>query len=252
MHRFNLKKIAEYINRSFDIPDAEKKTAEEALIRFEASVSHLNKAVDFLDKIYIPFSNHEHVSSKYLFDKRYILSRFQKASKEKFEKFQLVSLLAIRKLNNFTKADNEIQEIVNTFKDSVLDVKVTVEELYELLSNLDNLQNESFREDVLKSIDEVKSQSESLSELVYDRIIEHINSNIIGESWLNEMDSKIKDDGPQKPLMMQLFDERQNILEGDMVSMEKDNQALNLSDAQRAYYADQQRTVNFTEIKDKE
>ena len=117
-----LKKIANSIEMSFEIPEAEKDIAEEAKIRFEAVIKTLRDNIEHLDIIYEPFKRHESVSTKSLVDKRGLLNRYKQKVKSNFNETKTVALLAIRKLDYFASGDISIQEIINSFIDSIEDV----------------------------------------------------------------------------------------------------------------------------------
>lgn len=241
-----LRKIAQYVDFSTDIPDSEKKDAEEALLRLEEAAYHLNQATDHLNVLYDPFSKHDNISTKSVVEKRGVLNRFKQASKEKFENFKRLCILAMQKLNNFSNGDTEIREIIGTLESSVIDIEQKLEEFYDVLSDYES---PDFRDAVLSTIDGVKTKAEEFNDLVYDRIIEHINANIIGKTWMSDAEDQLNIGVEEHtPLLLELFKQRQQMLDGKYPNMEKDTQALNPSDAQRVYYPDAVRTVNFTEF----
>lgn len=245
----DLKKFADAVNMSFDIPDAEKEIAEEALLRFEYAVNLLNKGVEHLDIIYKPFEKHENISVESVISKRGVLNRFKQASKKKFEKFKYQSILAAQKLDYFTRGDAEIKELFNTFELSLNNFEEKLEDFYYTLSNFDT---EDFRDKILENIDIIKNESEDLIELINDRIIEHINNELIGKSWISEKENHFNINHQDfKPLLIDLFEERQNLLQGNFAVPNQDAQAMNPSDAQRVLSPNSSRTVNFTEFGDK-
>lgn len=241
-----LRKIAQAVDFSTDITDSEKQDAEEALLRLEEAVYHLNQAVEHLDVIYDPFNQHENISTESVVEKRGVLNRFKQASKEKFEQFKYLCILAMQKLHSFSNGDTEIQEILSTLESSVVEVEDQLEDFYDVLSDYES---PHFREAILSSIDGIREKSDNLVDLVYDRIIEHINTNLIGKTWMSDAEDQLNLEMDEKtPLLIELFKRRQEMIDGKHPNMEKDTQALNPSDAQRVYYPDAVRTVNFTEF----
>ena len=246
-HDFLLK-IAQFVDFSTDIPDSEKKDAEEALLRLEEATYHLKQATEHLNVLYDPFSEHDSISTKSVVKKRGVLNRFKQASKEKFENFKRLCILAIQKLNNFSKGDMEIQEIIGALESAIIDIEQKLEKFYDVLSDYES---PDFRNDVLSTIDDVRRKSEEFNDLVYDRIIEHINANLIGKTWMSDAEDRLNLDVKEHtPLLLELFKQRQQMLDGKYPNMGKDTQALNPSDAQRVYYPDAVRNVNFTEFGD--
>lgn len=240
-----LRKIAQSVDFSTEITDSEKKDAEEALLRLEEMVYQLNQAVEHLDVIYEPFNTHEHISAESVVQKRGVLNRFKQASKKKFEKFKYFCVLAMQKLHNFSNGDTEIKEIMSTLELAVIEVEDKLEEFYDVLSDYES---RHFREAILSTISSIREKADDLVDLVYDRIIEHINTNLIGKSWMSDAEDRLNLEIEEKtPLLLQLFKQRQKML-GLTPDIAKEEQALNPSDAQRAFYPDAVRTVNFTEF----
>jgi hypothetical protein len=243
-----LRKIAQVVDFSTEITDSEKQAAEEALLRLEEAIYHLKQSVEHLDVIYEPFDQHEDISTQSVVDKRGVLNRFKQASKKKFEHFKYLCILAMQKLHMFSHGDTEIQEIMGALESSINDVEERLEEFYDVLSDYES---PDFRDAVLASIDSVKEKSNEMEELVYDRIIEHINTNLIGKNWMSDAKDQLNIEMEEKtPLLIELFRQRQQMMEGGSAppNMEKETQALNPSDAQRVYYPDSVRNVNFTEF----
>jgi hypothetical protein len=242
-----LKKIANSIEMSFEIPDAEKEIANDAKIRFEAVLKRTRDSTEHLDIIYEPFKRHEAVSTKSLVSKRGLLNRYKQKVKNNFNDLKTVALLAIRKLDNFATGDTAIQEIINSFVDSVEDVEKLVTKFLDVMGDYES---DKFREDVMSTIDAVRTQTGKLEVLVKDRIIEHIDTNILSNNWMSSKRDELKLEIEDKaPFITELFEERQKALDpGSFPSSSKQTQSLNLSDAQRAYYPDHMRTMNIGEF----
>lgn len=241
-----LKRLSENIF-SYDIPDSEKKIAEEASLRFEYSIKALNSATKHLDTIYRPFEMHDSVSVKSVVEGRGILNRFRQASKDKFEKFKARVVLAIQKLHYFSNGDTEIQELISSFEQGAEGVTKKVEEFYEIM---EDLENPEFKNSIMSAIDTIKVEVDELNEITKDRIIKHIDEHLIGKTWMTETKDKLNVDFENSvPLITQLFDERKEMQEGSSFpSLGKDNQALNVSDAQKASYPDRIRTMNIDDF----
>lgn len=232
---------------SFRVPDEEIEKAEEAVMYLDETRQALRIALDHLDIIYQPFDRYDEISTDSVVQKRGLLDRYQRANKKKFEKFKYLALMSIKKINHFSRGDAEIQEIVNSLESSAQELTDKVEKFYEALSNY---QAEDFQDQVLEAINLIRSKSENFEDLVDDRIIEHINTNIIGKTWLHENQDKMHiEDKPEfSPLIVELYQERQQ-KEG-LPSSSQEQQAMNPSDAQRVWHPDATRYVNFTEFQE--
>lgn len=242
-----LKRLAESVEMSFDIPDAEKDIATEALIRFEAANKSLTEAVEHLDIIYNPFKKHENISIKAVVKRRGVLNRFKQASMNKFNKFKRRAFVAIRRLDKFSNGDKDIQELISSFESAVNELEDGLTDFYEALGNYEAPE---FRDEVLSAIESVKASHESLKDLIVDRIIEHIDTEILAKSWMSERRDEFKiTDEERKALITQLFDERQQMLDpSGFPGSSKMQQAFNPSDAPKAYYPDHMQTMNIGEF----
>ena len=243
-----LKKIADSVDMSFDIPDSEKEIANDALIRFEAVLKKVRDASEHLDIIYEPFKRHENISTKSLVNKRGLLNRYKQKVKFNYNEVKAISLLAIRKLNYFATGDTSIQEIINSFVDAIEDLEKRITKFLDIMGDYES---PTFREDILSAIDGTKAQSAQLETLLRDRIIDHIDTNILAKSWMNDTREELKLEMEDKiPLVSELFEERQKALDPDSFPESKKlPQALNVSDAQRAYYPDHVRhTTNIEQF----
>ena len=240
------KKIANSVDMSLDIPDAEKEIANDAKMRFEGVAKSLKFAVDHLDILYEPFSMHENISTKSVIDNRGVLQgRYSSKVKENFTKAKKYGVLAIQKLNYFTVGDNSIRVLKQSFIESMGDLEESVSGL------LDNLRNdyrlEDFKDKVLKSIENIREQADELIDLVYDRILKHINDNILNTSWMDFDNNQLSLD-ENVPLITELYEERQKALDGAMPTSDKPEQALNMSDATQMLHPDFVRVKNIGEF----
>lgn len=242
-----LERLVIAVEKSFDISDGDKQIAEEASLRFEYAIKSLNEATEHLDNIYRPFAKHDRVSTRSIIKGRGVLNRFRQASKDKFEKFKTRVVLAIQKLNYFSNGDADIQELITAFEQGAETVEEKVEAFYEALVDLES---ENFKDQVIKTIDEIKVEADELDELVNERIIDHIDTNLIGKSWMSETSDRLNIEFAEHlPLVTELFEERKEMLQGGaMPSPRKQQQALNPGDAQKAYYPDHIRTMNIGEF----
>ena len=239
-----LRKIADSIQMSFDIPEIDKEKANDAKIRFEAVLKRLHDSIEHLDIIYDPFKRHEVVSTKSLINRRGLLNRYKQKVKNNFNILKTVALLAIRKLNNFATGDADIQEVINSFVDSVEDVEKLVNEFLHLMGDYES---KTFKKDILSIIDAIRGQANKLELLINDRVIEYIDTHLLSNNWMNaktdELNLNIR---KTQPLITELFDERQRALRpGSFPTTTKQQQSLNVSDANKMHYPDYIRTMNI-------
>jgi hypothetical protein len=239
-----LKKIANTIEMSFEIPDAEKSVAEEADEWLYYAANALKLASDHLDILYEPLKKHPSVSVESVVERRGVLNRYKQKVKENYNRVKEYVLHGIQKLNYFSN-DSGIVELTNSLISSVEDVEQSVVLFLDVLSDY---KAEGFRENSIRAIEGVKKQSAQAEGLIRDRIIDYIDTNILTKSWMNESSVDLDIDIQEKvPLITELFNERQEALEGRMPEMATDGQRMNASDSARPYYPGHARTMNIGE-----
>lgn len=243
-----LKKIANSIEMSFEIPDSEKEIATEASMRFEGISNSLNFALKHLDIMYEPFKKHSNISTESVINNRGLLNRFAQKAKQNFEDIKKEGLLAIKKLNYFSTGDSDIQELINSFVDSMEELGEEIATLLNVLMN--DYRSGNFRNNILSAIDSVRNEAGKLDNLIWDRIIEHIDTNILAKNWMdNSEDVEDMDSENKGPIITELFEQRQRALFPESFpGPQKDNQSMNASDAQKAHYPDSIRTLNIGEF----
>lgn len=236
-------KFANTIEMSFEVPQSEKDIAASAAERFIAVVNELGLAKDHLDIIYTPFKKHENISTDAIVKRRGIIARFKRQVKENYNKVKALSLKAIQLLNYFG-TDTHTLEVINSFKDSVQDLEKQITIFMDIL---DNYQSPDFRNNVITAIEGAKKQSAQVEKLIKDRIIEHIDDNILAKNWVSNtgdaLHLKIKD---KIPLITELFNERQKALQHAIPDIQKRPQTMNPGNIQRVYYPTDERNADLT------
>lgn len=221
-----IKKLAHAVEMAFEIPDAEKEVASVASDRFNAVIDAIDQAKDHLNLMYEPFKKHENISSKSLIKRRGVLNRYKQQVKKNFNRVMQLSLYALDKFQYFS-TDTEISELISTFKDSVEDVEKQVNIFLDILNDYEST---DFRKHVLSTIEGCQKQCVQLKEMIKDRIIDHIDANILTKNWVtntgNELNFKIQN---RIPLITQLYNERKKALEevGKAPDITKQPQPLN-------------------------
>lgn len=230
-------KLANTVEMSFEVPDSEKEMATIASDILEAVISALDLAKDHLNLMYIPFKKHEQISTESLIERRGVLSRYKQQVIKNYNKVKAYALKAIQKLNYFA-TDTHTLELINSFKDSIEDLEKQVAIFLDIL---DNYKSQDFRNHIITAIEGIKKQSAQVEKLIKDRIINHIDANILAKNWVtdtgSELHLKIQD---RVPLVTELFNERQKALESAVPNaipdIQKRPQTLNSGNVQRVYY----------------
>ena len=196
---------------SFDVPESEKRVAEKAVETFEDLISQIRLANNHLDIIYIPFSKVGNLDQKLLAQYRVVLRRYRDKIKENYNDIMKTAHRAVLLMGEFS-SDIQTVEMMNSFISSLEDVRKQVNRLLGIFSDLGSLE---FKDALLKGITLVKKEGNQVKQLVNDRILEHINTNILATNWIN----KVTDEQQEKvyervPLVVELLEEREKALNG--------------------------------------
>ena len=206
-----IQKLAYAIQMSVDIPDEEQNKAAHISLLFSKIENKIDLFLDHLKIIYNPFSKSQNVDSNKLYEKRFLFARFNKKMQENYQNIKKSSLLAIKELNYFDQ-DTHIHEVINSFQNSMEEI----DKLFnELSSHLEDVKSNNFIAELLKKIELIESKFKLLKDFINERIISHIEKNIINMDWFQKNNKELKIEiEKQEPFFKQLFEERQKILDG--------------------------------------
>jgi hypothetical protein len=126
--------------------------------------------------------------------------------KEKYNKLKEKIVVIISQLLFFD--DMAVKEFISSLKGNVSDVENEVEALMQILNDP---KTPDFKNSITKTIESIFSESLQLKKMLEERIIDHINKNILGDSWFEEI-NKNKSDVKLAPII-DLYRQRQEELE---------------------------------------
>lgn len=202
-------KLAYSTQTTFDISDEEKKVASEASSYFEELTALLQRSLEHLDIIYDPFYKYQNMDSQEVLEYRVALRRYRDKIRDNFQNVLQLAHKAVVLMSEFS-SDTKTRELLNSFVEEVDDVKKQVNFLLEVFSNIGGV---NFRYGIVNGIDTVKKQSAQVKQLINDRILPHIETNILAKNWIgnivDENDNRIYQ---QSPLLVRLFKERNEAL----------------------------------------
>lgn len=204
-----LSKFAQSVNMSLDVPSAEKKIAQVCVRRFQNLSKKLDGFDKHLDILYNPFKSHENVTEESVVENRAALRRYRDKIKENFAELKVFIISCIKELNYFSY-DLTVSELIKSFDDSISDCEDSIEEL---LICLDNWQDKDYRANIMKNMDNVRKFTSEIEKLINDRIINHINTNILAKNWTDSLDEELRSSIKEKePYIKQLHKEREDKL----------------------------------------
>lgn len=198
---------------TFDITDSEKEAAKKALVCFEKLQNLLSLAVNHLDIMYEPFKDFGNVTPEELIESRFILRNYRDQVLDNFNKAKVIGLKCVMLMDTFA-SDTQSSEIMNTFVSSMQEIEKQVNRFAEIFNKLSS---KEFSNIAITSIDSIKKQVAQLDQLVYDRIFDHIDTNILAKNWVSDLSEELDVDfQTKKPLVMKLWEERKKALEGQL------------------------------------
>ena len=199
---------------SYRVPDAEKRIAEKAAESFQELVGLLRNGNRHLTIFYIPFKQHNNYDQQEILRYRVILRRYRNQAKENFDKTLKRAYRTTLIMGEFSH-DTQTVDLMSVFVSQIDDLKKQVNRFLGLFSNIGSV---DFIAAVLSSIESVKKQIAQLKQTINDRILNHIDTNILAKSWTSAITDEYQNKVYEKlPLMVQLFQERQKALEGSAV-----------------------------------
>ena len=199
------------VQLTYDISDPEKAEADKALLAFNEAIKLLNMALTHLNIMHTPFKNHPDIDTKQLIQFRAALRRYRDKFVDNFNNFKNIAFKCISLLSPFSN-DTQTIKLIKSFISAIEDLEKNVNIFSELFNNL---QAKDFVTQIVKALDDIEQEVDKLKEMINDRIKSHIQSDILGKSWVNDVSEAIEMKMEEKtPLLIDLNRERQEQLSG--------------------------------------
>lgn len=200
---------------TYNVSDEEKRQAERAIMSLNSANKSLEKASLHLDIMKTPFTDNPDIKPKEVMDARVAIRRFRDKAVDNFNEFKHLAFQCINLMQLFS-SDTQTIKLTKSLISSIDDLEVKVNKFVDLF---DNLEAKDFISNVTKSMTDIQKQCDSISEILDDRIKNHIQSNILATNWVDsvskELQVKIE---KKKPLLLELFNQRQNQLNDALVN----------------------------------
>lgn len=202
-------KRAYSVQMSYDVSDEEKNQAEKALLAFEHASKLLQLADNHLDIMKTPFKDNPEIDPKEVVKARVAIRRFRDQAVDNFNGFKRQAFICVNVMKLF-ESDTQTLKLMKSFISSIDDLENKVNEFVELCSDLEA---KSFVADIVKSLEAIQDQCKDIKEIIDERIKNHIQSNILATSWVDNVGSDMQMKIEEKtPLIMDLFNQRQDQL----------------------------------------
>lgn len=194
---------------SYDVSDTEKTQAEQALMYFSSAEKLLGKASDHLNIMKTPFKESPEMTPEAVMQARAALRRFRDKVIENFNEFKLVSFKCVHVMQEFS-SDTQTVKLMKSFIASIDSLEVLVNEFADLFTDL---QSKDFSKNIVTAIDGIQKECDGLDDIIDERIINHIQTNILSKSWVDSVSKDLQMKVEQKtPLILDLFNKRQDQL----------------------------------------
>jgi len=204
-------KQAYSVQMSFDVPEGDRKIARQASESFEDLIAKLRLSVRHLNLLYVPFSKYQDYDPNEVLKYRAVLRNYRDQVKNNFDEVMERSFRAILQMSTFS-ADNHTVELMSAFDSQMKDLRKLIDRFLSLFSNIGS---QDFIGSLLQSIDSVKKQVAQVKQTINDRILDHIDTNILANNWTSTVTDELQNKVYEKaPLVVELFKERQNAVDG--------------------------------------
>jgi hypothetical protein len=204
-----LNKKAYSIQMNVAVPDSEKRIAEKAEEQFENLLARLQDAADYLNLIYIPFQKHDNLDMEMIEKYRDTFRDYRDQVNKKLNTIIRRAYNCVVLMNEFS-IDTSTEELMDSFLVAIRELEKYIDTFVSIFSNLNS---QDFRQNLISTIDSIRKQFNQIKQLISDRILDHIDSNILAKNWASDVFKG--DEQPIKekvPLVIQLFKERQQAL----------------------------------------
>lgn len=202
-------KKAYAIQLSYNVSDNEKNVAEKALLYFSDAEKKLEMAASHLDILQIPFKENQDITSEHLMKERAVLRRFRDKAIENFNLFKISSFKCVDIMQYFS-SDTQSIKLLKSFILQIEELEKEVNLFADLFKKIDSNEFVSL---VVKNIDSIKNKCEELSDLINQRIKDHLQTNILAKSWVNSVSNQLqKTVEKKKPLILDLYNKMQDDL----------------------------------------
>lgn len=196
---------------SYQVSDAEKQQAEQALIAFKTAEKLLTLASDHLNIMKTPFKDNPDMTEEDIMKARAVVRRFRDKAIENFDLFKEAAFQCVKLMQIFS-TDTQTLKLVKSFIASIDDLELSVNHFSDLFNDL---QSSDFSKNVVADIENIQKQCDEIDEIIDERIKSHIQTNILATSWVdsisNDLQTKIEE---KTPLILDLYNQRQLELNG--------------------------------------
>jgi hypothetical protein len=180
-----MNKIAD-IPLSMPMPEKSKRIGSECLQLSKSVIEKLDIADDHARMLQTAFEKFPNTEENKVWDSRKFLRDYRDQVLKNYNDFVLSSFTFLKKAEFFS-SDLELQKIIDSFINSVGELKDLLEAFEK---SFDNLKDNKFIENTTKLIGNILSQTSNIRDILDDRVGSYVNQNILNSNWYNDLKSK--------------------------------------------------------------
>lgn len=204
-----INKLAQLVEMSLDVPDGDKKIARKIVQKLQQIIKKIELFDKQLNILYNPLKNNDDVSEKSIVENRGTIRRYRDEIEKIFTEMRTLAYITLQEMNYFN-IDGHIMDLIKTFTDSFNDIDESVNIL---LENLDDYKSDKYKDNIISTVENVQKQCGQLENLIKERIIKHINTNVIASNWYDGLSDTVQTSiQKNEPAITRLFKEREEQL----------------------------------------
>lgn len=190
---------------SYRVSENEKEQAQKAIRWLNHSLKILDQCDEHLNLIYNPFKKGQEIPADKIFARRATLRLYRDKVVENFNNFKKIAFKSYTIMQTFA-SDTQVEKLLKSFVTSIEDIETQVNRFVDLFSNL---KSDEFTKVVVIAIEHIKKEIAQLKQIVNDRILTHLQTNILARNWVDNVSEELQEKVEKKsPLIMQLVEQR--------------------------------------------
>jgi hypothetical protein len=196
---------------SYEVPSEEKDKASKAIRYFQYLLKIMKTCDEHLELMHTPFKDNNDLSTEQAYEARAALRRYRDKAIDNFNTFKEQAFKCFILLQPFS-VDTQFVKLNKSFVFAISDIEKQVNKFAELFSNIEA---KEFGKNMVAAIESIKKEMSKLHQIIEDRIIDHIQTNILARNWVDNVSDKLQEKVENKiPLAVELVNERRKMLEG--------------------------------------
>lgn len=208
-----MKKTARSVQMTNDVSSNERQQATYALKIFGATAKLLESASTYLNKLKNSLEKNESTTPESLFSTRVALYRFRDTLIDNFNKFKFAAFQCVKAMRTFS-TDTQSIKLMKSFITSVDELQSIVNEFKDLFNNL---KDKDIVKNLVDGMNDIQKKCEEINGLITERVTTHIQSDILATTWVDSVGQELQVNlEAKKPLLVELYNSREKQLNDNL------------------------------------